>query len=73
MTLDKLRDDFIKAFWAFARTPHHQISIRQELWDEYVLRREAFLRKDAHVKGYKYQPLAWTLITDYSPYKDLEQ
>jgi hypothetical protein len=65
--LEKARTDMINGFHMFSKVNELASVKRQVAWEQYILLREDFLRKDCESKRIQYIPLHLTL-KDYDPY-----
>jgi hypothetical protein len=63
--LQELRETMVSSFHKFKAIYAFHIKDREDAWAHYVTAREAFLKADAELKGWKYIPLKETLQTTY--------
>lgn len=65
--LETARNDMINGFHMYTKVNELASAKRQKAWEQYILLREHFLRKDCESRHIQYIPLSMTL-KDYGPY-----
>lgn len=60
--IENLRSQMVEAFKTYALTPYENPRIRKNLWEDYVMARESFIKLDCEVRHRPYITLGATII-----------